>query len=290
MKREFAGMILASGLAAALAWTIGRLQADARVQFAGEAGDLLSVFFHDARAVLGKSLVTRADSYYHGGVSMDGGVHHDHDHDHDDHDDDDDHDQDHPRPALWKGRYGLRDPWAWLNGRLRLQEHRHLRGREVEEIIPWIWAACRASPNNIEAYAMGWYVLAKMRRQPEAGLVVLEEGIRNNPLDLELAYTLGQTLYTDFRKPEEAAAAFEALRRKAREKSQGDLKTLTENDGRMLANALVYLATMARARGDTAAIRDYFSEAAAVAPTYASTRAIQRLLETGDATAPARTE
>ena len=267
--------------AALLAFAVGRASSDAPVQYA--SGDLLSIFFHDARQVIGQSFVDRADSYYHGGITMDCDeltphVHardHGHDHGHG-HDHDHGHDHGHGHEAAPQT---LRDPWAWMNSHLRVQEHRHLAGEEVEEIIPWVWAACRAAPDNVEAYNIGWYVLARMRNKVDAGIEVLEEGVRNNPDSLDLAFTLGQSLYSDRKDKAAAEAAFLETRAKALRKSGGDLANLSEDDARIFVNALSYLSVMATERGELDKVGKYCAEAETAAPDYAVTHGMRARLD-----------
>lgn len=309
VKKEFAYSVLALLASALLAFSIMKTAGDTPAQ--ASSGDLLSVFFYDARAVLAKSLITRADSYYHGGVTMGSGVLCDHDHADDEehvhtpvveaqthdeegvhlHDTEEPTHRDHATHARddkdVSHQKHLTDPWQWINARIHVQEHHHLQGEEIEEIIPWIWAACRASPKNTEAYGMGWYVLTKMRKQVDAGLAILEEGIRNNPDDLDLAFTLGQSLYTDVKDEAAAEAAFLLVREKARRKSKGDLSKLSEDDGHSLSSALMYLTRMAEERRDLEAIHGYYEDARVAAPTYVATRGIARTIEGWEKDEPA---
>ena len=101
----------------------------------------------DAREVAGLALVHKADRYFHGGVEIDycdrgrpaeaGSAPAGSAAERDDH-------VDHEREA----RPVARDPWSWVNARVHVQDHRHLAGREVDEMIPWVWAACRADPTR----------------------------------------------------------------------------------------------------------------------------------------------
>lgn len=192
--------------AAALAFALARLP-PARWPQAAAGGDVLSVAFGDARQMIAQALVHKADSYFHGGVDMDGGHEcdlesaaapkgHDHDHgtcDHDhekcDHDHDHcghDHGHDHgPAPAARRG-----DPWRWINDHVRApQVERHLAGARAVEMIPILWASVRADPRNIDAWTTAWYIAARVMRDGELGARILEEGLRVNPDDPELLFT-----------------------------------------------------------------------------------------------------
>lgn len=267
---------LAAG-AVCLSFLVPRLAGEAPVQAGG--ADLLSLFFADARSIIGKSLVTKADSYFHGGVTMEctdahgeNPVAHDkHDHAHDAAREEP---GDDARPNAMS-----RDPWAWINANVHVQEHRHLEGDELAELIPWLWAACRASPHNIEAYGMGWYVLAKMQKQVDQGLAVLEEGIRNNPDNVELEFTKGQCLFSDVKDKAASEAAFMAAREKSIRNAKGDLSSLPEAEAEFFARALGYLAFIAKDRGDFESIKTYLRESESAAPDYAATRGIRKMLE-----------
>ncbi len=267
-------LALAAG-AVCLAFLVPRVSGESPVQTGGV--DLLSLFFADARAVIGKSLVTKADSYFHGGVDMDcPDAHGDH------HDggetldlgvvpDEHEHEVQHQERSL--------DPWAWINAKIHVQEHRHLQGDEITELVPWLWAACRANPHSIEAYGMGWYVLAKMQKKAELGLAVLEEGIRNNPDNVELEFSRGQSLLTDFKDQTASEAAFMVAREKAIRNAKGDFSKLSESEGEYFTRSLAYLAHFAKDRGDLDTIRQYFRESEAAAPDYAATKNIRKILE-----------
>lgn len=267
---------LAAG-AVCLAFLVPRLAGESPVQAGG--ADLLSLFFADARSIIGKSLVTRADSYFHGGVTMECTDAHG--------DDPDAHEaHDHAQEAVMEepgdeARHdvGSRDPWAWINAKVHVQEHRHLEGEELDEIVPWIWAACRAAPNNIEAYTMGWYVLAKMQKQVDQGLAVLEEGIRNNPDNVELEFTKGQCLFSDVKDKAASEAAFMMAREKSLRNAKGDLSSLPEAEAEIFSRSLAYLAFFAKARGDMDSIRAYLRESESSAPDYVVTGQIRRMLE-----------
>lgn len=264
-----------AGGAVCLAFLIPRLAGETPVQAGGV--DLLSLFFADARTLIGKSFVTKADSYFHGGVDME--CTDAHGSDPDEHAaPDQSADLDEPAD---EGQHQKRsfDPWVWIDAKIHVQEHRHLIDDELTELVPWLWAACRANPQNIEAYGMGWYVLAKMQKKIELGLAVLDEGVRNNPDNVELEFNRGQSLLTDFKDKAASEAAFMAAREKAIRKAKGDLSKLPEAEGECFSRSLAYLAYFAKERGDFDAIRTYLGESEAAAPDYVSTKQIRKMLE-----------
>ncbi len=269
--------------AVCLAVFIPRLQGDAPVQAGGV--DLLSLFFADARTIIGKSFVTKADSYFHGGVDMvctaaHGDPHDDPEghHDASEHADQVTHEDEHKHEDHDHHPADSHDPWVWINSRIHVQEHRHLEGDELAEMVPWLWAACRANPHNIEAYGMGWYALTKMQGKAQQGLAILEEGIRNNPDSVELEFTRGQSLLTDFKDKKGSEDAFLAARTKAIKKAKGNFSKLSESEADYFSRSLAYLAFFAKERGDVDVIRTYLAESEAADPDYVSTKAIQKIL------------
>ena len=175
-------------LAAACASGLFLVPAAARPQ-AATGEDALSVAFGDARRTISAALVHKADSYYHGGVEMDGGHHCDHDgHDHDGHDScGHDHDG---HPAAQPEKPARPDPWRWINDRVRApQVERHLEGRRAVEMIPLLWASVRADPKNIDAWTTAWYIAGRTMRDAALADKILDEGLRQNPDEPELLFT-----------------------------------------------------------------------------------------------------
>ena len=287
-------------IAASVAFLLPARFPEAMPQVAGT--DLLSLVFADARVVLGRALLVKSDSYYHGGVDLrqnghghdcgslqgndhtcdgdttvEGGGHGGGAHRHDP--------EDHQEHGLAHQRR-RRDPWVWLNSQIHVQEIHHLAGEELAELMPWIWAACRADPHNTQAYAIGWYVLARMRDRPGEGIKILEEGIRNNPGSIELEFTRGQSLLSDLEAPAAAEEAFGAAREKALLKCSGEPAKLPEDDAAYLVRALQYLGHFAAERGDGATLRRYADEALAAAPGHTATQALQRMANERDPKSP----
>ncbi len=73
-----------------------------------------------------------------------------------------------------------------------ITEHRHLKGDEEKEIIPWIYYAIKLNPHNETAYAVGGFWLAVQLKKPEKAITLLKQGIVNNPCSWEIYATLGQ--------------------------------------------------------------------------------------------------
>ena len=182
MKTQICVLACAAVAAVGLAFAVGRTPEAAQPQRGGQ--DFLSVVFGDARTVIGSALYHKADSYFHGGVDMDGG------HDcalhggHDDHQGHDHHDH-----AETTSNGASFDPWRWINAHIQApQVERHLEGRQIGELVPILWASVKADPKNEEAWTTAWYVAAVMMKDDELGFRILSEGLKENPESAELRF------------------------------------------------------------------------------------------------------
>jgi len=233
-------------------------------------GDLLAVCFGDARAVFSTAMVRKADSYFHGGVDLDA------------------HEVAEHAAARAGGTHGvlageayeaeeaardraaaapvtfLPDPWAWIDARVHVQEHRHLDDAHARELIPWFWAAVRADPSNLSAYEDAAYVVGTMMKNPGGAIKILDEGIAHNPRAAILDFDRGEIFERRIKDRAIAAAAFERAALKS--------AAATDDAGRRIhVNALFYLAVFAHARGDDAAVRRYYEDARVRLPDYSVT-------------------
>jgi len=265
--------LLAAGGAVALGLCLPRVFEGSMPQVPGE--DVLHLVLGDARQELSMALLAKADEYFHGGVndvacghgmtSVEGAV--------------PDHDPAHgescPEHAHAHEAVRWRDPWAWINGRVHVQEHRHLCNDQATELLPWIWAACRASPQNAQAYQTGAYVLARMTGHPEQGVRLLEEGHRRNPEDAGIVFSLGEMWLTHLHDAARAESWFAAVLPLCRP-AEG---AVGENDRLLWVRALFYLGYLAKQRGDLARARACLAEAETVFPEHASVKDLRRLLQ-----------
>lgn len=160
--------------------------------------DLVGRVFGEGREALSGSMMDRADLYFHGGLGHeDCPMHHEdaeedeqhhHEHEHDGRiqlDDEEDHEEDYG--GGW---------WRTLNHRLHPHGHVHLVGeREAREMLPWMWAAIKADPNNEDAYIATAYWLDSKLHRPEAAITVLDEGLGHAPNSPDLLLAKGRILY-----------------------------------------------------------------------------------------------
>lgn len=205
--------------AAGCAFLLLRVPPAARPQ-AATGDDALAVAFGDARRTIGAALLHKADSYFHGGVDMDGHrpcerEGHDHggpcDHGPCGHD----HDHGSAPPSGNPDNQTIPcipDPWRWINDRVRApQVERHLEGARGVEMIPVLWASVRADPKNLDAWTTACYIANTTMKDRALAERILDEGLRLNPDEPELLFTRGR-LVLDGGKGDRAAARALMLR------------------------------------------------------------------------------
>ena len=189
----------------------------------------LAVAFGDAREVLGKAMVQKADSYFHGGIDMDchvsHGEEHAHEHEHGEGCGCEECAHGHDEHVV----EGSFDPWAWINSRIRApREHRHLAGKDTVELIPWLWASVAASPHDIDAWTTAAYVAGDMMKDLPLALKILSEGEAKNPSSVRLRFYEGRARYNRGKGDlASARAAFESARDIA---LRGGLAALSEEE------------------------------------------------------------
>lgn len=267
-------MVSSAVLAVLAGQTLPRVWGDGMPQVAGD--DVVAMVLGDVRQAFSFAMLEKADDYFHGGVhcvaceqGLSGGQM---EHAHDGHDPDQQEDAHVDESARMS--FG-RDPWAWLNGQVHAQEHRHVEGEDTRELLPWLWAACRASPQNIQAYESAAYVLGRLVKLPEEAVRLLEEGVRKNPESAALEFSRGEVLLHQLREFGRAEIAFAAASRKCRLAEGPD----GEKERLLKLRSLFYLGYLAKQRGDLLNVRACLVESEALDPRHVSTQALRKLLE-----------
>jgi hypothetical protein len=218
----------------------------------GKTGNLLDIIAGDTRTIIGVALLEKADAYYHGGLV--------------DHGDcsvtkkksetahelsDDPHNAcNHTDSTCTHTLSVWRNPWRYLNQQLQAQAHVHLDLASAEEMLPWYWAACEASPHNIQAIDSASYVLANMAEKPQEALQLLAKGIQDNPNDVTLEISRGEILLKHFNDLKNAELAFLAAYQKS-------LHEKAPKDDLLKAKALFYLGHIAKQRKDSLALQQW---------------------------------
>ena len=253
-------------LAVALGQGLPLVFSDRLPQVAGE--DVLALVLGDARLIFSNAMLGKAEEYLHGGVrgvvcehGLEGESEQ-HEHSPDDHDE----------GAAHVG--GGTDLWSRLNGRVHVQEHRHPKGEESRELLPWLWAACRSAPQNIQAYENAAYVLGNLMKRPNEAARLLEEGIRKNPANASLEFWLGKVALHKLHDSSRAERAMVAAREKCRPAAGPE----GEEDRFLKGHILFYLGFIAKERGDLERVRAYLAEAEALDPSHVGVRDLRKLL------------
>jgi len=206
----------------------------------GNSGNLLDIFAGDARDLISQAMISKAESYYHGGIT--------------------DHDDCHaatggaPHQAEGHGHHlhqnhflSRFDPWGYLNSHIHADAHIHLERDKTEELLPWYWAACEASPHNILAFEATSYALSTMLEQPQEAVLLLEKGIKHNPYNVSLEIARGEILIKHLKNYKEAESAFLAAYQKS-------LHEKAPPDDMLKSKALFYLGYLAKRRNDLATL------------------------------------
>ena len=194
--------------------------------------DALAVAFGGARETISLAMVQKADSYFHGGIDMDGG---------DEVEKVGGGEGEGEGRSEGEGRGG--DWWAWIDSKIRApQVHRHLDGGESVEMLPWLWAAVKSDPHNAEAWSVAWYAAKHIMKDSATAERVLAEAKAKNPDSIEIAFTEGRAFY-DGGKGDLAAAkrAFARTVALAEAKCGGDVAALSPREEESYRFAKNYL-------------------------------------------------
>jgi tetratricopeptide (TPR) repeat protein len=271
-------VVLAACAAAALGLgaALSRLEAGRLPQAGGE--NVIALVLGDARQHLSEALYDKVEEYFHGGVqgvacehglahggSEEACEEHGH-HEHGEHE---------STPAQAAGGF---DPWRRLNARLHVQEHRHMENDQAADLLPWVWASCRASPKNAQAFVSGSYILARMLNRPEEGAELLRQGIAHNPECAELDFSLGELYMGRLRDPASAEPYFRSALAKCKP-AEGEAGAEARE---LKVRTLFYLGFMAKSRGDLDGLRACVREAEAADPEYVSTKDLRALLRAAE--------
>ncbi len=175
-----------------------------------ENQDLLGAVLGDARVILGRSLYRKADIAFHAGVAEAAKEHrqgdrpaiaaagdadaeeHDHEHHHDgDHDHEAcDHDACGHEHHHHEHAAGIPRWVAWIDDGVHPRTHRHLKGTQAQEILPWLALAIQADPHAAEPYLVAGYWLGWVFDRTKEAEQILQAGLQRaepkEPLEREL--------------------------------------------------------------------------------------------------------
>lgn len=146
-------------------------------------------FLGEGRSIVSGMSLYQADRYFHGGA---GHCEPEHgalaiskrEYDHEDHHE----------------VHAVKEPLRWgplmrLADEVALTEHKHLKGKEVKEIVPWLYYAAEIDPHNITAYTLSAYYLCDRLGKAKDAIVFLREGLANNPDSWELNAEMGRIYF-----------------------------------------------------------------------------------------------
>lgn len=266
--------ILLFGLALAGGQVVSSRSPELRTGPEGAPQDLLGRLFGGGREALSQRLVTKADTYFHGGVEHrheegeehgclvsegheqeihEGHADHHPEHDHGPRDEHHDH-ENAPKHRDW---------WSRINQARAPDAHTHLQGERYEkEIVPWAWAAVKADPHNIDAQLVIAYWLGRRLQQTDSAMDVLRDAIRENPesyrLELEKARLLRAT---PERRQERIDALNQALLKWQRRHATANGVAPEPEERIELGAILELLAEACEQEGDLPAAKRYFEQA-----------------------------
>lgn len=292
--------------AAVLSFLTGAIPVS-RMPQASSGGDALSVAFGEAKDTISLAMNHKADSYFHGGVDMDCTLDRDDDHDehehgehdHDDHDHDGDHDEEHCHDENCPHHHHhhhhhdgeaehhdeegafLDDPWRWINVRVRAPEiEKHLEGRKAVETMPWLWAAVRANPHNVDAWTTAWYMANTVMQDRALAARIIEEAKLKNPDSLEIALTDGRFAYDKGKGDVPLAEKkFRAARDIALRKCGGNVSDLSEPDRETFCNIVDFISKIASERKDVAELQRLLQEVEATGESSPVRKSIERRIK-----------
>ncbi len=135
------------------------------------------------KEVLGDTAFLKADSYFHGGVNT--GLlkqYHEHLNDLEDHDDEKD-------EQAFKSSF---TDWIFkINSQIKVTEHKHLKGNESKEMLPFLLLSTKLDPYNVPAILTTAHWIDHTFGKTDDAIHVLKQGSENNPGSWEIFYQLG---------------------------------------------------------------------------------------------------
>jgi len=136
------------------------------------------------KEVFGDTVFMKADSYFHGGVNTELlKEYREHAHESGAHRDDEEDERAFKRTFT---------DWIYrINSRIKITEHKHLKGDESKEILPFLILSVKLDPYNIPAILTTAHWIDKNFNKTDEAINLLKEGAQNNPESWEIFYQLG---------------------------------------------------------------------------------------------------
>jgi tetratricopeptide (TPR) repeat protein len=124
------------------------------------------------------------------------------------------------KPRDWIDRFGRH---------FQITEHTHLEHSQEREILPWLRLAADTDPQKIETYTVGAYFLCQHLHRPQEGEAFLREGLRNNPGNYEILFSLGRIYFRDYHDIDHARNIWELALNRWFERFKNDSEGAREN-------------------------------------------------------------
>ncbi len=151
-----------------------------------------------AKELVGDMVFLKADSYFHAGLQFDllRYVREKHETE-----EVDEHEKALPLETL------IGSDWvAKVNSRVGITEHKHMSDKDVQEILPLLYASTSLNPHNVSAALTAAYWVESQSKNMDQSIRILEDALKNNPDSWELDLKLGEIYLT--KKPEPAKSLF----------------------------------------------------------------------------------
>ena len=183
----------------------------------GDAQSAAGRIAETARVAVGKYFYSQADTFFHRGVG-------------------------HVKPKAPEGTFFQR-----LSSTVTPEEHAHLAGQAIKDIMPWLKFAMQADPHNTEFAVVAAFWLAGEGGRPDLAHEVLHESRIDNPKDCELIMEDGRLFVRQGRFKDARRLLDLALRR-----WPGRFNPAEEDAIRLKREILLYSAFLAEESGERA--------------------------------------
>ena len=162
----------------------------------GYSKDPLYLLLGSAKEAIGDTFFLKANSYFHGGVSINLIQHENMV---------ESEDRETEAHETFKKAY---TDWVYkINSQVKVMEHIHLQGEETKEILPFLTTAVKLDPYNVPAILTTAYWLNSYFKKTDAAIEMLKQGLKDNPDAWEICSHLGLN-YFKFKKNYAESAAY----------------------------------------------------------------------------------
>jgi tetratricopeptide (TPR) repeat protein len=160
-------------------------------------------FLGEGRSILSNISILQADLYFHGGA---GHFHEEHKdglaigergEDHGEEEHEDEYEEAYPEVSKYNILFRIAE-------KTKVTEHKHLKGDQLKEIMPWLYYSTEIDPHNVLAYTLAGYYLAERFNKVDEAIKVLRRGLKNNPDSWQINAEIGRIYYQDLKEYDSA--------------------------------------------------------------------------------------